>query len=123
MPLSWTLRPERALVEVKGTGPVGRRDIAAYLTSMMRAGAAPYAALLDFSAAEVELSSAELTSFGRQIQPPRGEGAGAIAIVVSSEAEHELADHFARRAGGGRVCRLFAEATQARAWLEECRPG
>ncbi len=118
MPLSWTLHPDRSLVEVKGTGRLRQRDIADYLTSMMKAGAASYSALFDISAAELELSSAELSTFAQQVQMPGSEGAGAIAIVVSSEAEHELADYFARRARGGRACRLFADAAQARAWLD-----
>jgi len=117
VPLSWILHHERKLVEVKGTGRLRQRDIADYLTSMMKAGAAPYAALFDISAAEVELSSAELSTFGQQVQMPGSEGAGPIAIVVSSEAEHELADHFARHARGGRACRLFADVGEARAWL------
>lgn len=90
---------------------------------MMKAGAAPYAAPIDFGAAEIELSSAELSTFGRQVQLPGGESAGGIAIVVSSEAEHELADYFVRHARGGRDRRLFADPTQARASLEACRPG
>ena len=118
MPLTWTVDRELRLVEIKGTGRLHQRDIADYLASIIKARAAAYSALFDISAAEVELSSAELTAFSQQVQMPGAKGAGAIAIVVSSEAERELADHFARRARGGRACRLFADAAQARAWLE-----
>jgi SpoIIAA-like len=118
VPLKWTVHRETRLVEVKGTGRLHQRDIADYLSSVIKARAAAYSALFDISAAEVELSSAELTAFSQQVQVRGSARAGAIAIVVSSEAEHELADHFVRRARGGRACRLFADAAQARAWLK-----
>ncbi|MGE0421583.1 MAG: hypothetical protein AB7O88_04930 [Reyranellaceae bacterium] len=119
MPLTWTIHHEVQLVELKGSGRVRQADIAGCLTSMVKAGAASYSTLFDISAAQVEASSAELATFGQQVQMPDEARAGAIAIVVSSEAERELADYFARRARGGRACRLFADAAQARAWLRE----
>lgn len=114
MPLKWTLHPELRRVEATATGRLCQRDVARYFTHVTKAGAGAYSALFDISAAEVELSAADLTHFGRQAQIH----GGAIAIVVLSEAEHELADHFARRAGGGRACRLFDDAPRARAWLD-----
>lgn len=117
MPLTWAVHRETRLVEVKATGRLRQRDITDCLSRMVKARAVAYGALLDISAAEVELSSAELTALSQQIQV-RTARAGAIAIVVSSEAERELADHFARRARGSRICRLFADAAQARAWLQ-----
>ncbi|MBX3501395.1 MAG: hypothetical protein KF889_18300 [Alphaproteobacteria bacterium] len=115
MALTWAVDHDARLVMLDASGPLTRRDVAHYMAEVTAAGAADYRVLLDARAAQFELGAAEIADFGRRTQ---GGGDGPIALVVASDAEREMADHFARRAGRGRACRLFATPDSARAWLD-----
>jgi hypothetical protein len=115
MALTWTIDHEARLVVLDADGPLAVHDIARYMADAGARGAAGYRALFDARGAEFELGSSEIASLS---DVARARGTGAIAFVVSSEAEREMADHFARRAGGQRPCRLFSTIEAARAWLD-----
>jgi hypothetical protein len=114
MPLTWSIDHEARLVVLNATGLLNRADVVAYMQKAAQQGAAGYRALFDATAAQFELGSDDIVNL---VQMASARGGGAIAFVVESEAEREMADQFARRASGGRSCRLFADAAQARAWL------
>lgn len=120
MALTWTVDHARRLVVLNASGPLSLPDIVDYMTKAAAEGAAGYRAIFDARAAEFELGS---TDIGSLSQMASVRGGGAIALVVHSEAEREMADHFARRAGGARPCRLFTSVEAARAWLDRLDAG
>ena len=115
MALTWSIDHDARLVALEADGPLGQRDITRYMAEATARGAAGYRALFDARAAEFELGSSEIANLSDMV---RGRGTGAIAFVVSSEAEREMADHFARRTAGQRPCRVFSTVEDARAWLD-----
>lgn len=114
MALTWTIDHTQRLVVLNASGPLSRADVADYFAEAAAKGAAGYRAIFDARAAEFDLGAADIATLGQMVQT---RGGGAIALVVRSDAEREMADQFARRSGG-RPCRLFAEIEDARAWLD-----
>lgn len=121
MPLTWTMNHDRKLIVVTATGSLAKPDLASYMAGVMREGGKGYRVLFDLTAAQVELSANDLKGISQEVQSRRGAAAsyGAIALVVKSEAEREMAGFFAKRTNGSRLCKLFDTLEKASAWLEQ----
>jgi len=120
VPLSWTIdHGERTIVAI-ATGSLTRQDLDAYLTALVGQGAVGYRAIFDASRAHLDLRSGDLTALSQVVRARKPEGFdGAVALVVTSEAERELAAYFVGRTAESRLCRMFRGVAEARAWYAE----
>jgi hypothetical protein len=119
MPITWTISHTERLVSARGKGPVKIADFEAYFDNIVVSGAATYRKYFDSSDIEPQLSDTDLMSLGARVSAYAELGrAGAMAIVVSSQAGYELAARYTNLARGERAARIFWEADKARQWLE-----
>ena len=113
MPLGWNVDHGTRIITVLGRGTLVRQDLDEYLAAAAAEGASGYRVLFD-------LRAADLSAVSEVAKNRKAAGSsGAIALVVDSEAEREMAAYFVSHTTGQRLCRLFSDVDRARAWLEE----
>ena len=119
MPLSYTIDRASRLIEVVATGSLTRSDLDAYFAAVVVEGAVGFRVVFDLSAAVVHLRPADLKAFSELVQQRKSDAFdGAIALVVSSEAEKDLAACFAARTNANRPVGLFPSHHAAKRWID-----
>lgn len=98
MPLMWNVDHTACLITVTAAGLLKHRDFDDYLAAAAADGAAGYRVLFDLRAASLELRASELAAVA-EVAAGRTTplSSGAIAIIVQSDAEHDMGLHFARQ--------------------------
>jgi hypothetical protein len=121
MPLTWTIDHGAKTIVATAAGAMAHQDIMGYLAALVAEGAVGYRAIFDARrAVGLNVRSGELAAQGRLVASRKPEGFdGAIALIVSSEAEREMADYFSEFLSGTRPCRIFHTIEAARAWYAE----
>jgi hypothetical protein len=120
MPLSWTIDHDIRTIVATATGTLSREDLDTYLATVVGQGAAGYRAIFDASRAGLDLRSGDLVALSQVVRSRKPEGFdGALALIVTSEAERELATYFVGRTAESRLCRMFRNVAEARVWYAE----
>lgn len=120
MPLRWTIDHGIRTIVVTAAGTLARQDIEAYLAALVEEKAVGYRAIFDASTAILNLRSGDLVALSQLVRSRKPEGFdGAIALIVTSEAEQEMAVYFVGRTSESRLCRMFRDVAAARAWYAE----
>ena len=120
MPLSWTIDHGTKTIVAAASGALSRQDIDSYLAALVGEGAVGYRAIFDVSRALVSLRSGDLVVLSQVVRSRKPEGFdGAIALIVTSEAEREMAAYFVDRTAESRLCRMLRTVGDARAWYAE----
>ncbi len=71
MPAQWTISHEERLVRVRAEGPIGLKDIEAYLDDLVVKDAMPYRKFLDARGAIAQLDDADMMALGHASAPTR----------------------------------------------------
>ncbi|MBX3503223.1 MAG: hypothetical protein KF889_27585 [Alphaproteobacteria bacterium] len=121
MPLTWTIDHKAKTIVATAAGAMTHQEVMSYLDGLVAEGAVGYRAIFDARrAAGLNIRSAELAAQGRLVASRKPDGFdGAIALIVTSEAEREMADYFSEFLSGARPCRIFHDIEAARAWYAE----
>lgn len=121
MPLTWTIDHDAKTIVATANGAMSHQDIMDYLTALVGQGAAGYRAIFDGRrAVGLNIRLGELAAQSKLVGSRKVDGCdGAIALVVDSEAEREMAEYSAELIGGARLCRIFRDIEAARAWYAE----
>ncbi len=120
MPLTWTIDHGERTIVATATGSLTRRDLDTYFATLVGQGAVGYRAIFDASRAHLDLRSGDLTALSQVVRARKPEGFdAAVALIVTSEAERELASYFVGRTAEARPCRMFRSVAEARAWYAE----
>ncbi|MGE0425200.1 MAG: hypothetical protein AB7O88_23270 [Reyranellaceae bacterium] len=92
-----------------------------YLAALVGEGAVGYRAIFDGRrAVGLNVRLGELAAQSKLVGSRKPDGFdGAIALIVDSTAEQEMAEYFAEQIGGSRLCRIFRTIEDARAWYAE----
>jgi hypothetical protein len=118
--LTWTIDHTARTIVATATGSLVRQDLDAYLAALVGQGAVGYRAIFDASRAHLDLRSGDLTTLSQLVRARKPEGFdGAVALVVDSDVERELAGYFVDRTAESRLCRMFRSVAEARAWYAE----
>jgi len=125
MPLTWKVDHDGRLITTTASGALARKDIADYLAAVVGEGAVGYRVIFDARSADLALSPGDLAAFSQTVKDRKRDDVsdGRIALVVSSEAEREMATYFVDRTDSQRPCRLFRTIEDARAWMDDPLPG
>lgn len=119
MPLTITVDHAARLISATARGTVSRQDMAGYFEAVPREGAVGYRVIFDFRTATLQLTSADLRAFSEIARSRKSDAFdSAVALIVRSEAERELAAYFIDRTASGRPVRLFGDPEQAAAWFD-----
>lgn len=120
MPLSWTIDHDIRTIVATATGTLTRQDLDSYFATLVGQGAVGYRAIFDASRAGLDLRSGDLVALSQVVRSRKPEGFdGALALIVTSEAERELAAYFVDRTVESRLCRMFRSVAEARVWYAE----
>jgi hypothetical protein len=120
MALTWTVDRERRLTITTASGRLSGADIERWIAERQRQGITGYRIILDATAAEGKLSPTELAGLSRFASERKPDGFdGALALIVSSDAEREMGAYFAQRTNRERPCRVFPTIEAAQAWFAE----
>lgn len=117
MPLTWTIDHDERTIVATATGSLTRQDLDAYFATLVGQGGAGYRAIFDVSRAGLDLRSGDLVALSQIVRARKPEDFdGALALVVTSEAERELGAYFVDRTDESRPCRMFRSVAEARVW-------
>lgn len=106
------------LISATARGVVTREDMAEYFLAVPREGAVGYRVIFDFSAATVQLSQADLRAFSEIARGRKSaDFDSAVALIVKSDVERELAAGFEALTAPSRPVRMFKTVAQATAWF------
>jgi hypothetical protein len=121
MPLTWTIDHGARTIVTTATGAMGNQEVMDYLAGLVGEGAVGYRAIFDCRrAVGLNIRLSELAEQSKLVGSRKPDGFdGAIAIIVGSEAEHEMAEYAAAQLKGVRLCRVFRTIEDARAWYAE----
>lgn len=118
MTLSLAFDHSTKLINATARGAVTREDMAEYFLAVPREGAVGYRVIFDFSAATVQLSQADLRAFSEIARGRKSaDFDSAMALIVNSDAERELAAYFEELTARSRPVRTFKTTAQATAWF------
>ena len=121
MPLTWEIDHGAKTIVAVASGATSHQDVMNYLAALVGEGAVGYRAIFDGRrAVGLNVRLGELAAQSKLVGSRKPEGFdGAIALIVDSEAEQEMAEYFAEQIGGSRLCRIFRTVEDARAWFAE----
>jgi hypothetical protein len=118
MSLTWKISHPERLVTVLGEGNIILEDVERYLDDIVISDALPYAKIFDLGTATWALSDTDMLVLAGRIRayPALGKF-GPIAIVATSDAQHEHAQMFENLADVERPLRIFRTRDGVRKWL------
>ncbi len=121
MPLTWEIDHGSKTIVTTATGAMSNQEVMEYLAALVGQGAVGYRAIFDCRrAVGLNVRLSELAEQSRLVGSRKRDGFdGAIAVVVASEAEREMAEYYAEQLNKSRLCRLFRTIEEARAWYAE----
>ena len=121
MPLTWDIDHKAKTIVATASGAMSHQDIMNYLGALAGQGAVGYRAIFDARrAAGLNIGASEIAAQGKLVASRKPDGFdGAIALVIDSVAEREMADYFAVFLNGTRLCRIVRTIEDARAWYAE----
>ena len=121
MPLNWEIDHKAKTIVTTATGTMSNQEVMDYLGALVGQGAVGYRAIFDCRrAVGLNIRLSELAEQSRLVASRKPDGFdGAIALVVDSEAEREMAEYYAEQLNKSRLCRLFRTIEAARAWYAE----
>ena len=123
MPITWTVSHSARLVVAVGKGEISATDVLLYLDEITRAGAMPFRKIFDLSGVVATMPTTDVRLIGmRVVALAGGKPTGPLAIVVASDAIHELAKVFEATATTKRPLQIFRDVHAARAWLDKIAP-
>jgi hypothetical protein len=119
MPLRWTISPSDRLVVATAEGPVGLKDIEAYLDDVVVSGALPFRKIFDTGTGSSLLSNDDMMALAARIRAYGGAAdMGPLAIVASSDEVYAIAQTYMALGEGRRPMKLFRDVAKAREWLD-----
>lgn len=121
MPLTWEIDHDAKTIVTTATGAMANQEVMDYLAALVGQGAVGYRAIFDCRrAVGLNIRLSELAEQSKLVGSRKPDGFdGAIAVVVGSEAEREMAEYYAEQLRGTRLCRVFPTVEAARAWYAE----
>ena len=121
MPLTWEIDHGAKTIVTTATGAMSSQEVMDYLGTLVGQGAVGYRAIFDCRrAVGLNVRLSELVEQSKLVGSRKPDGFdGAIALVVGSEAEREMADYYAQQLRRTRMCRVFSTIEAARAWYAE----
>jgi hypothetical protein len=120
MPLTWEIDHGARTIVATASGSLSHNDVMGYLGALAGQNAVGYRAIFDGRRASLNIGAGELAIQGKLVASRKSDGFdGAIALIVDSVAEREMADYFAVFLSGTRPCRIFRTIAAARAWFAE----
>lgn len=118
--VTWKIDHDRKWVMATAAGPLTSKDLAEYLAAVAAAGGGGYRSIFDARNASVQLAAKDLRGFSEVVAAGRIETSdGAVAIVVASEAETDIAAILAARTKSHRNVRVFTTLAEASAWFAD----
>jgi hypothetical protein len=118
MTLSLKFDHSAKLITVTARGTVTREDMAECFLAVPREGAVGYRVIVDCSAATKQLSLADLRAFSEIVRSRKSDDFdSAVALIVTSDAERELAAYFEGLTASSRPVRTFKTIAQAKEWF------
>jgi hypothetical protein len=120
MPLRWSIESERKFISVVGEGNVTRDDVVALLDAMLAAGTRGFCKLIDIGDADTSMTREELFALGVRVRGVHASGkVGPIALVLPKNGAVQAEAFFGMMAAADRPMRLFRDADEASAWIEQ----
>jgi len=121
MPPTWKIDHGARTIVTTAVGAMGNQEVMDYLGALVGQGAVGYRAIFDCRrAVGLNIRLGELAEQSKLVGSRKPDGFdGAIALVVGSEAEREMAEYSAAQLRGTRLCRVFDTIEEAHAWYAE----
>lgn len=121
MPLTWEIDHDARTIVTTAVGAMANQEVMEYLGALVGQGAVGYRAIFDCRrAVGLNIRLRELAEQSKLVGSRKPEGFdGAIALVVGSLAEREMAEYYAGQLNGTRLCQVFDTVEAARAWYAE----
>jgi hypothetical protein len=125
MPITWTISEADRLVTAHAQGDVTLQDIEALLDDIVVKDALGYRKLFDGREAIGKYDDKDVLMLGARISAYATMNlTGAVALVVSTQPQHDAALRFANIGQAKRPIRVFYSVEEARAWLDsDPQPG
>ena len=125
MPLRWTISHPDRMVTAVADGPIGLKDIEAYLDDVVVSGAMPYRKLFDATAGTSALGDDDMMALGARMRayPQLERRIGPLAVVAGSDTVYGLARLFGALADVDRPFQIFRDVEAARKWLDKVEAG
>jgi hypothetical protein len=119
MSLSWTIDPDKQLIEIKAGSDITRSAIERFLKDVSRVEVAGYRKLFDGTRADTKLSAEELLAIGGMFRDYHAQGGplGPVAVIGEDDKYERFARLLGILASGKRPFQIFRQADKARRWL------
>jgi hypothetical protein len=123
MPINWTISRDERLVTARAEGVITLKDIEALLDDIMVKDALSYRKIFDARGSTGTYNDDDVMALGARIRAYLGLNlTGAVAIIVDSQRQFNVALRFANIGQGKRPIQVFYTPEEARAWLESDPP-
>jgi hypothetical protein len=119
MPITWTISAADRLVKARAEGTVTLQDVELLLDDLVVKDALSYRKLFDGRDSVGKYDDNDVLLLGARISAYNSlDLTGAAAIVVSSQAQYDVALRFANIGKAKRPIRVFYAPEEAMAWLD-----
>ncbi len=124
MPLTWTITPSEKLVFAAIEGTITFVEVERYLEDVFANGALSFRKMIDARLGHSHLTEGELLTYAGRIKAySQMSKLGPMAVIAGDDKSLDHASLFrALAANGNRPLSIFANMTEARAWLDAVAP-